>query len=130
MSPCLSNVYMDAVMKEVKLRMERMEVRFLKEGREWRFPGLLYADDLVLCGESSEELKLMVGRFFQVCRRRGLKVNADKSKVMVLVGVDGVKLEQVSKFKYYVCVLDESGTDYPECCRMVASMSERRLILL
>ena len=22
-----------------------------EEGREWRLPGLLYADDLVLCGE-------------------------------------------------------------------------------
>ena len=28
-----------------------MGVRFLEEGREWRVPGLFYADDLVLCGE-------------------------------------------------------------------------------
>ena len=26
-------------------------VRFLEEEREWRLPGLLYVDDLVLCGE-------------------------------------------------------------------------------
>ena len=25
-------------------------VRFMKDSREWRLPGLLYADDLVLCG--------------------------------------------------------------------------------
>ena len=44
----------------------------------------LYADDLVLCGESEEYLRAMVGRFAEVCRRRVLEVNAGKSKVMVL----------------------------------------------
>ena len=42
--------------------------------------GFLYADDLVLCGESEEDLRVMVGRFAEVCRR-GLKVNAGRSKV-------------------------------------------------
>ena len=34
-------------MKEVKMGMGRRGVCFLKDGREWRFSGLLYADDLV-----------------------------------------------------------------------------------
>ena len=55
-----------------------------KEGREWRLPGFLYADDLVLCGESEEDLRAMVGQFVEVCRRKGMKVNAGKSKVMVM----------------------------------------------
>ena len=72
-------------------------------------PGLLYAYDLVLCGELEEDLRVMVRRFAEVCRRRGLKVNAAKSKVMVLNGeegvecevhVDGIRLEHVSEFKY------------------------------
>ena len=55
-------------------------------------------------------------RFVELSRRRGLKVNADKSKVMVLGGeelleceirVDGARSEQVSEFKYLGCVLDE-----------------------
>ena len=50
MSPWLFNVYMDAVTKELKIRMGRREVRFQEEGREWRLPVLLYADGLVLCG--------------------------------------------------------------------------------
>ena len=33
-------------------------------------PGLLYADDLVLYGESEEDLRATVGRFIEVCRRR------------------------------------------------------------
>ena len=62
-------------------------------------PDLLYADDLALCGESEEDLRVMVGRFAEVCRKRGLKVNAGKSKMMVLNGkecevhVDGIHLD-------------------------------------
>ena len=71
--------------------------------------------------------------FVEVCRR-GLKVNAGKNKVMVLGGeeglecevlVDGMQLEQVLEFKYLGCVLDELGTDEPECCRKL--VSERRI---
>ena len=86
------NVYMDGVMKEVKMGMGRRGVSFLEDGREFRLPGLLYADDLVLCGEA-ENLRVMVGRFAEVCRRRGLKVNACKSKVMVLNGEEGLECE-------------------------------------
>ena len=68
-------------MKEVKRRIGKMGLRFLGEVREWRSPGLLYADDLLLCGKSGEDLKVMVRCFIEVCRRRGLEVNADKSKV-------------------------------------------------
>ena len=44
-----------------------------KERKEWRLPGLLYADDLVLCGESEENLRAMVGWFVEMYRR-GLKL--------------------------------------------------------
>ena len=55
-----------------------------KEGNDsWRMGQ--NADDLSLCGESEEELRaMMVRRFAEVYRRRELKVNAGKSKVMVL----------------------------------------------
>ena len=102
----------------------------MEGGREWRFPGFLYADDLVLWGELEEDLRVMVGLFAEVCRRRGLKVNTGKSKVMVLNGeegleyevhIDGIYLEHVSEFKYFGRVLNESSTDGAECSRKVAS---------
>ena len=34
-----------------------------KDGREWISHGLLYTDDLVLCGESEEDLRVIVGHF-------------------------------------------------------------------
>ena len=58
------------------------------------------------------------------------KVNAGKSKVMVMNGeeglecevyIDGVHLEYVSEFKYLGCVLVESGTDGAKCSRKVVS---------
>ena len=64
-----------------------------------------------------------------MCKRRGLKVNAGKSKVMVLNGeeelecevhVDGIHLEHVLEFKYLGCVLDALGTDGAECSSKVA----------
>ena len=83
-------------------------MRFEKERRDWRLPGRLYVEELVLCGESEEDLGSMVGRFTEVCKRRGLKVNEGKSKLMVLDGeeglecevcVDRIRLEHVSEFK-------------------------------
>ena len=44
----------------------RKGVRFQEEGREWRLPDLLYADDLVLCGESKEDLRTGLGCFVEV----------------------------------------------------------------
>ena len=69
---------------------------------------------------------MMVGWFGDLCKRIGFKVNAGKSKVMVLnvekgleceVHVDRILLEHVLEFKYFGCVLDETGTGGAECNR-------------
>ena len=72
--------------------MGRRRVRFQEEGREWRLPSLLYGNDLILCSELKEELRALVGHFAEIYRR-GLKVNADKSKVMVLGGEEELVCE-------------------------------------
>ena len=42
---------------------------------------------------------MMVGWFAEVCKRRGLKVNAGKSKVIVMNGEEGLECEvQVEGF--------------------------------
>ena len=94
--PWLFNVYMDGV-------------RFLEEGERVEIAWPPVPDDLVLCGVSEENLRGMVGQFAEVCRRRGLKVNVGKSKVMVLNGeerlvcnvhIDRIHLEHDLEFKY------------------------------
>ena len=82
MSPWLFDIYMDAVMKDLK--MGRKGMKFKEEGRKLRLPVLLHADDFVLCGESEKDLRALVERFIEMCRRRVLKVNAGKSNVMLL----------------------------------------------
>ena len=59
------------MMKELKMRMGR-------RGEN--------GDDLVLCGELEEDLRVMVEWFVEVCRRKGLKFDAGKSKVMAMNG--------------------------------------------
>ena len=82
-SPWLFNVYLDGVMKEVKMGMGRVGVRFQEERREWGLSGLLYEDGLVLHGELEDDARAMVGCFVELFRKC-LKVKAVKSNVMVL----------------------------------------------
>ena len=105
---------------------ERGEKGGGEEGREWRLPDLLNADDLDLCDELEEDPTVMLERFVEICRRRGLKINAGKSKIMVLGGeeklecevcVDEMRFEHVSEFKYLGSVLDELCTYEAECRR-------------
>ena len=44
-----------------------------------------------MCGELEKDLRAMVGCFVEVCRRRGLKVNAGESKVRILNGEEGLE---------------------------------------
>ena len=69
----------------------------------------------------------MVGWFVEVYRRRGLKVNAAKSKLKGEEGLefeihlDGVHLEHIFKFKHLGCVLEKVSKAGAECNRKVAS---------
>ena len=65
-------------------------MRFSEEGKECRLPRLLRVDHLVLGGESEEDLRVMIRGFDGgIYKRKGLKVNVDRSKVMELEGEDG-----------------------------------------
>src|SRR5678815_529760 len=69
----------------------------------------------------------LVEGFGRVCKRRDLKVNVDKSKVVsedspwCEVMLDGEQLEQMSEFKYLGYMLDEKGTEDAECSRKVVN---------
>ena len=101
-----------------------------EEVRHWISPSLLYASDLVLYSESDEDPRAVVGPFVRVHRKRGLKINAGKNKVMALgrdeelegeVCVDGIQLDHLSEFKYLGYDLDELGTGEAVCCRKLTS---------
>ncbi len=84
MSPWLFNIYMDVVMREMKGRVGEVGVKMYAEGRKWVLNSILFSDDTVLIAENESDFyKNLVSVFDSVCKRRKLKVNANKSKVIV-----------------------------------------------
>ncbi len=127
MSLWLFNIYMAGCIREMKVRVWNLGARLNVRGLEQPLVAGLYADDTVLLAESEGMLqRIVVAEFDRVCRRRKLKVNSGKSKVMVFETareqtIDfakpyrvvseaipgckiwlGKKLEEVNEFKY-VC---------------------------
>ena len=68
---------------------------------------------------SEENLKVLMTEFNTVCKKRKLKVNADKSKVMVYanaqrrerlnLSLNGEMLEEVESFKYLGSTIGKNG---------------------
>ena len=50
-------MYIDGVIKKVKMEMRRKTVRFSEEEGEWRLSGLLYADVLASHDESEKRFE-------------------------------------------------------------------------
>ena len=82
MSPWLFNVYVDAVVREVNVRVlgKGLELRSANDGRV-EINQLLFADDTALVADS-EKLCRLVSEFGKVCERKKSRVNVGKSKVM------------------------------------------------
>lgn len=55
MSLWLLNIYMDLVLKEVRMRFSRRGIQLFKNGICWT-----YGDDFVLVAESEFELRVMI----------------------------------------------------------------------
>ena len=120
MSPWLFNVYMDGVVREVNMRVQGRGLEMIDGmGRGWRMNQLLYADDTVLIDDSKENLQHLLSEFGRVCERRKLKVNVEKSKVMMCsrredranlnLSLNGKILEEVHSFKYLGATVSENG---------------------
>ncbi len=70
-------------MREMKCKVVHKGAKLRFNGVVWSVVTCLFADDTVLLAESEGDLQRVVNEFFSVCKRRKLKVNAGKSKVMV-----------------------------------------------
>merc|ERR1712002_202066 len=86
---------------------------------EWVLSQLLFADDTALVAESADQLQCLVKEFGRVCKRRKLRVNVDKSKVMSVGGIvepplldimlNSERMEVVSSFKYLGSCFSSDG---------------------
>ena len=86
-SPLLFIVVMEEATKECRV------------GDPWE---LLYADDLVLTAESREEVEALFVEWRGAFERRGLQVNLEKTKLLVMGGERGVVV-QVGRYPCGVC---------------------------
>ena len=78
------NVYMNRIIKEVKKELGRKRTRSSEEGKVLILLGLLYTDDLLICGESADDLRVMAERFEFVWQRKHVKAKANTNTEMVL----------------------------------------------
>ncbi len=83
MSPWLFNIYMDGCLREMKVRVWDLGARLNVRDVEQPLVAGLYADDAELLTETEGILQMIIDESDRVCKRRQLKVNAGKSKVMV-----------------------------------------------
>ena len=120
MSPWLFNLYIDGVVREVNARVGGRGLKLIdRDGNDWEMNQLLFADDTVVMADSEEKLCQLVSEFGRVCKKRKLRVNVGKSKVMrctrnevsarLNVLLNGEALEEVDQFKYLGSVIAANG---------------------
>ena len=83
MSPWLSNVNVDGVVREGNIRMHGKWLELTSANFDrFEINQLLFADDTALVAYSEEKLCRLDSEFGRVYERRKLRENASKSKVM------------------------------------------------
>ena len=101
---------------------------------------LLYADDIGIFSKNAEELQAGLDLLVNYCNRWKLKVNVDKTKIMVfrnggvlprklMFYYNGQQLEIVNKFRYLGVVFTPGGS-FSECQNTLAGQGQNAIFQL
>ena len=95
----LLNFYAKYIMQNARLDESQTGIKIAKS----HINNLIYEDDTILMAESKEELKSLLMRGKEVGNKAGLKLNIQKTKIMVSSPItswqiDGEKVETVTDF--------------------------------
>ena len=82
---------------------------------------MLFADDMVILGKDRDDLQNSLDLLEKYCKKWGLQVNTDKTKIVVFRKrgglfnnekwtYDGVQLDAVNNFNYLGTVFNYTGT--------------------
>ena len=128
------------------LFLNDLEETFATEGYEglnidtFKIFMLLYADDIVIFSKNAEELQEGLDLLVTYCNRWKLKVNVDKTKIMVFRkgGIlprnlafyyNGQQLEIENKFRYLGVVFTVGGS-FSECQNTLAGQAQKAIFQL
>jgi exonuclease III len=106
MSPIIFNIIADAVIRHCEAR--------ISEGREMQrlsVDALFYADDGVLTGEDPDEVQLLLDIYTGTFARVGLKMNAGKTKAMIM---NGGNIRQALSMRAYCRRVEGVGESHRE----------------
>ena len=81
MSPCLFNLYAEYIMWNAGLNEAQDGIKIARRN----INNLRYADDTTLMAESKDELTSLLRKVKEKSEKAGLKLNIQKTKIMVLV---------------------------------------------
>ena len=81
MSPCLFNLYAENITRNTGLEETQVEIKI--SGRN--INNLRYADDTILMAEREEELKRLLMKVKEESEKVDLKLNIQKTKIMVSI---------------------------------------------
>lgn len=128
LSPTLFNVVMDEVIKETRGKTSRLFVGYHNMKPVW-LSECAFADDVVVFAKSESQLKNNLDIWNKKLIEKGLKLNEEKTKIMVSgkthrpvnIEVNGKKIEQVKSIKYLGVKLDGNGQQDIEIAARIES---------
>ena len=122
LSPCLFNLYAEDIMQNARLSEAQAGIKIA----ERNINNFRYVDDTTLMAEREEELKNLLMKVKEEGERDGLKLNIQKTKIMVSSPItswqiDGETIETVRDFIFLVSKITADG----DCSHEI----KRRLLL-
>ena len=99
LSPCLFNFHAEYIMRNAGLEEAQAGIKTARRNNN----NLRYADDTTLMAENEEELKSLLMKVKEESEKAGLKLNIQKTKIMVsgpitLWQIEGETMETVRDF--------------------------------
>ena len=129
LSPYLFNIYTEFIFRECN-DLQGINIHGLN------INNLRYADDTALCAESHEEIVMLLNNINEEGKKKNMKLNAKKTKVMhigkgqyVDIDIDGETLEKVLEFVYLGSCKTADGDCKPDIMRRIARAKAKMIEL-
>lgn len=118
LSPALFNIVLDDVFKEIKNKTKRLQVGH-RNLQIVEISECAFADDLIVYAKNERDLQLNLNVWKTALEKRNMKINVDKTKVMVIgknasqikIQIEEKELEQVEAFKYLGVNIHKNGKE-------------------